>query len=197
MLRRGVPRTTRHDFDYYRPHEWQDLFATASEPSQRHKVRWPERDTAILCFLSFLGLRGQELCDANCDWIRHEHGEAWNWPVNRPPNWTLHVQGEGPRRRQVPAPNWNLLEVSDRWEQSRHERFGGPWPEEPLFVTNDGERFTLTRLRYLLKVLQQDAEVRPLPLTSFRRIAQIQWENSSLTPSQIRMLLGNSKPDWL
>ena len=195
MVRRRIPRVTRSNSDYYRPGEMQDLFATAAEPSRPHRVRWPERDTAMLCFLPFLGLRGQELCDANCDWVRHERyvdtDEAWNWTLN----WTLHIQGEGPRRRQVPAPNWILLEVSERWEQSRSERFRGPWPEGPLFVTNDGERFTLARLRYLLKVLQQDAEIRPLPLKAFRRSAQIQWENLGLTALQIRRLLGNSKLD--
>ncbi len=192
MLRRGVPPATRLDPDPYHPGELQDLFATAREPSQRHKVRWPERDFPMLSFLAVLGLRGQELCDANCDWIRYERYVD----TDEARDWTLHIQGERPRRRQLPL-SWELLDAFDQWEQSRSKRFGHPSSYDPLFVTNDDERFTLERLRYWLKGLQQDAGLRHRPLKAFRQTAQLQWENSGLTASQISRFLGNSKPDWL
>jgi len=198
VRRTGIGRASRieerTDPDHYSEGDLRLLYAAARAPLLGgERVRWPERDITMCRFLANLGLRGQELCDANCDWIRHERYVD----TNEASNWTLHVQGEGSRRRQVPAPNWILLEVSDRWEQSRSERFGVRWPEGPLFVTNDGERFKYTQLRYLIDAVRKDAELRPLPLKAFRQSAQIQWENLGLTASEIRRLLGNSKPDWL
>ena len=183
------------DPEYYRPAEVRDLYEEARRPpiSQDNgaprggRVRWPVRDLAMCSFLAVLGLRSAEMVDANVDWISRERLIE----ADDQATWMLHVVGKGRRIRRLPLSE-ELVVANDRWQAERAERFGPTTAESPLFVTNDGGRFTYQRLRYWLRLLNREAGLRDRSLHSLRHTAGVQLAADGVPMNVIQSLLGHA-----
>ncbi len=185
------------DPEYYRPAEIRDLYQEAAEwhpgqdnggrGSRGRRVRWPARDLAMCSFLAVLGLRSAEMLDADVGWISRERLVD----ADDRATWMLHVVGKGRRIRRLPLSD-ELVAVNEHWQVERAERFGRSEATAPLFVTNDGERFTYQRLRYWLKLLNREAGLRDRSLHSLRHTAGVQLAADGVPMNVIQSLLGHA-----
>mgnify|MGYP000054096774 FL=1 len=183
------------DPEYYRPTEISDLYEEArswpvsqDNGSRRgSRVRWPTRDLAMCSFLAVLGLRSAEILSADVGWITRERLVD----ADDRATWMLHVVGKGRRIRRLPLSD-ELVEVNDRWQAERAERFGPSEAAAPLFVTNSGDRFTYQRLRYWLKLLNREAGLRDRSLHSLRHTAGVQLAADGVPMNVIQSLLGHA-----
>ena len=173
---------------YYSGSEVRDLYRVAATPIKDDdiggRVRWAERDFAMVTVLAALGLRAAELCAIDIDWITQDLVSDSNHKV-------LRVLGKGSKVRRLPL-SVELLEVLDRWQIVRTERFGSPLADDPLFVTKDGERFNYRRLRYWLLTLNRAAGLRDRSLHSLRHTAGVQWAANGVPMNEIQSLLGHA-----
>ena len=179
--------TDQVDPEYYRPADIRCLFAIAGSPVGRHGVRWPARDLAMCSFLAVLGLRASELINANHDWLTQER----LLEVDEAANWMLQVRGKGRRIRRLPL-SPELLDVNDRWQSVRRERFDHTAPDDPLFVTHEGSRFNYQRLRYWLRKLNREAALRDRSLHALRHTAGVQLAADGVPMNVIQSLLGHA-----
>ena len=175
------------DPEYYRPSDIRDLFSTAATPVDRNGVLWPARDLAMCSFLAVLGLRASELYNANLDWLTQER----LLEVDEAANWMLHVRGKGRKIRRLPL-SQELLDVNNRWQSTRNERFGHAAPDDPLFVTHEGTRFNYQRLRYWLRKLNREAALRDRSLHALRHTAGVQLAADGVPMNVIQSLLGHA-----
>lgn len=180
-----VPQT---DPEYYRPSEIRDLYAEATDESESSgRVRWPSRDLAMCSFLAVLGLRSAELAAAELGWISRERLVDDDDRAS----WMIQVVGKGRRIRRLPL-SMELLAANDRWQEERVDRFGPTRGGDPLFVTNDGNRFTYQRLRYWLRLLNRKAGLRDRSLHSLRHTAGVQLAADGVPMNVIQSLLGHA-----
>ena len=185
VARLDVPQV---DPEYYRPAELCELYAEASsQDNGSNRVRWASRDLAMCSFLAVLGLRAAELAAADRGWISQER------LVDRADRatWMLHVVGKARRIRRLPLSD-ELVEAADRWQEERIARFGPSLPDDPMFVTNDGERFNYGRLRYWLRLLNREAGLRDRSLHSLRHTAGVQLAADAVPMNVIQSLLGHA-----
>ena len=185
VARLDVPQV---DPEYYRPAEICELYAEASsQDNGSNRVRWASRDLAMCSFLAVLGLRAAELAAADRGWISRER------LVDRDDRatWMLHVVGKARRIRRLPLSD-ELVEAADRWQEERISRFGPSLPDDPMFVTNDGERFNYGRLRYWLRLLNREAGLRDRSLHSLRHTAGVQLAADAVPMNVIQSLLGHA-----
>lgn len=175
------------DPEYYRPSDIRDLFSTAATPVDRNGVLWPARDLAMCSFLAVLGLRASELYNANLDWLTQER----LMEVDEAANWMLHVRGKGRKIRRLPL-SQELLDVNNRWQSTRNDRFGHANPDDPLFVTHEGTRFNYQRLRYWLRKLNREAALRDRSLHALRHTAGVQLAADGVPMNVIQSLLGHA-----
>jgi site-specific recombinase XerD len=183
------------DPEYYRPPEIRDLYEEArSWPVSQDngsprgsRVRWPARDLAMCSFLTVLGLRSAEILSADVGWITRERLVD----ADDRATWMLHVVGKGRRIRRLPLSD-ELVDVNDRWQAERAERFGPSGATAPLFATNSGDRFTYQRLRYWLKLLNREAGLRDRSLHSLRHTAGVQLASEGVPMNVIQSLLGHA-----
>jgi integrase len=185
VARLDVPQV---DPEYYRPAELCELYAEASsQDNGSNRVRWASRDLAMCSFLAVLGLRAAELAAADRGWISQER------LVDRDDRatWMLHVVGKARRIRRLPLSD-ELVEAADRWQEERISRFGPSLPDDPMFVTNDGERFNYGRLRYWLRLLNREAGLRDRSLHSLRHTAGVQLAADAVPMNVIQSLLGHA-----
>ena len=176
------------DPEYYRPAEIRELYAEASsQDNDSNRVRWASRDLAMCSFLAVLGLRAAELAAADRGWISRER------LVDRDDRatWMLHVVGKGRRIRRLPLSD-ELVEAAQRWQEERIARFGPSLPDDPMFVANDGKRFTYGRLRYWLRLLNREAGLRERSLHSLRHTAGVQLAADAVPMNVIQSLLGHA-----
>lgn len=180
---------------YYRPAEIKDLYREAlrgpnisrqdDERRRGTRVRWPSRDLAMCSFLAVLGLRSAEIVMADCGWATRESLEQDG------STWMLNVVGKGERIRRLPL-SGELIDANERWQAERTERFGVPRASAPLFVTNNGERFTYQRLRYWLRLLNSEAGLRERSPHSLRHTAGVQLAAEGVPMNVIQSLLGHA-----
>ena len=176
------------DPEYYRPAEVRDLYTEALNPkAPKHRVRWAARDLAMCSFLAVLGLRSAELTDADIGWVSRERLTD----SEKGTTWMLQVIGKGRRIRRLPL-SQELVEANDRWQVERIGRFGPTEPTDPLFLTNDGKRFTYQRLRYWLRLLNREAGLRDRSLHSLRHTAGVQLAVEGVPMNIIQSLLGHA-----
>ncbi len=173
---------------YYSGSEIRDLYRVAATEIRDDdiggRVRWAERDFAMVTVLAALGLRAAELYSIDLDWITQDLLNDNNHQV-------LRVLGKGSKVRRLPLSK-ELLEVLNRWLEVRSERFGDPMADDPLFVTKDGERFNYRRLRYWLLTLNRAAGLRDRSLHSLRHTAGVQWAANGVPMNEIQSLLGHA-----
>ena len=194
------------DPEYYRPAELQVLYEEASSwpnaviqdngGARGSRIRWSARDLAMCSFLAVLGLRSAEVISADIGWLAKEGieiGAANEDDVHSAgrPTWMLHVLGKGRRIRRLPLSK-ELVEVNNRWQLERTERFGKLTATDPLFVTNTGERFTYQRLRYWLRLLNREAGLRDRSPHSLRHTAGVQLATEGVPMNAIQSLLGHA-----
>ena len=185
IARLNVPQA---DPEYFRPGEIRDLYETAIRPLDgASRVRWPVRDLAMCAFLAILGLRAAELTAADNGWVTRERlddraGRA---------TWMMQVLGKGRRVRHLPL-SAELIDANVRWQAEREERFGPARSDEPLFLTNDGERFNYRRLRYWLLTINRQAALRDRSLHSLRHTAGVQLAAEGVPMNVIQSLLGHA-----
>jgi len=176
------------DPEYYRPEEIHDLYAEAvSQDNGSGRVRWASRDLAMCSFLAVLGLRAAELAAADRGWLTRERLVD----VEDRATWMLHVVGKGRRIRRLPLSD-ELVEAAQRWQEERTSRFGPSGADDPLFVTNDGDRFNYGRLRYWLRLLNREAGLRDLSLHALRHTAGVQLAADAVPMNVIQSLLGHA-----
>ena len=185
VARLDVPQM---DPEYYRPAEIRELYAEASsQDNGSGRVRWASRDLAMCSFLAVLGLRAAELAATDRGWISQERLVDGDDRAT----WMLHVVGKGRRIRRLPLSD-ELVEAADRWQKERIARFGPALPDDPMFVTNDGERFNYGRLRYWLRLLNREAGLRERSLHSLRHTAGVQLAADAVPMNVIQSLLGHA-----
>jgi integrase/recombinase XerD len=177
------------DPEYYLPDEIRDLYAEASsQDNGNSRVRWPSRDLAMCSFLAVLGLRASELFSADRDWLSQERLDDQDGQAT----WMLAVRGKGRRLRRLPFSE-ELVSAHDRWQEERMDRFGSCLSDDPMFVTNDGERFNYGRLRYWLRLLNRQAGLRSArSLHSLRHTAGVQLAADGVPMNVIQSLLGHA-----
>tara|TARA_B100000749_G_scaffold133956_1_gene102874 strand:- start:383 stop:1186 length:804 start_codon:yes stop_codon:yes gene_type:complete len=177
------------DPEYYRPAEVRDLYGAAVSEDNEHgrHIRWAARDLAMCSFLAVLGLRASELAAADVNWISRERLVD----ADDQATWMLQVVGKGRRIRRLPL-SPELVEANDRWQADRRERFGPFQPDDPLFVTNDADRFNYRRLRYWLRILNQAATLRDRSLHALRHTAGVQLAAEGVPMNVIQSLLGHA-----
>ena len=174
------------DPEYYRPAELRELYTEASsQDNDSGRVRWPSRALAMCSFLAVLGLRASELATADRGWLSRERLIDQDDQAT----WMLHVVGKGRRIRRLPL-STELVWAHDRWQDERTDRFGPSRPDEPMFVTNDGDRFNYGRLRYWLRLLNRQAGLRDRSLHSLRHTAGVQLAADGVPMNVIQSLLG-------
>ena len=175
--------------DHYQPKDIRDLFEeAASEGDTRHRIRWPTRDLAMCSFLAILGVRAAELAAANVGWIIQEH--EYKADRRADGEWVFRVIGKRERIRALPL-SVALVEANDRWQAERVDRFGPTLAEDPLFVTNTGDRFNYQRLKYWLRLLNREAGLRDRSLHTLRHTAGVQLAVDGVSPNVIQALLGH------
>ncbi len=185
LARLDVPQV---DPEYFRPAEIRDLYAAASaEDPDGSRIRWPVRDVAMCAFLAVLGLRASELTAADVGWITRERLDATAGRAT----WMMQVLGKGRRIRHLPL-SPELSDAHGRWQEEREERFGPARPDDPLFLTSDGERFNYRRLRYWLLLLNRRAGLRDRSLHSLRHTAGVQLASDGVPMNVIQSLLGHA-----
>jgi site-specific recombinase XerD len=177
------------DPEYYRPAEIWDLYAeAASQDNDNSRVRWHSRDLAMCSFLAVLGLRASELASADRGWLSRERLVDQDEQAT----WMLAVLGKGGRLRHLPLSE-ELVTAHDRWQEERMDRFGSCLPDDPMFVTNDGDRFNYGRLRYWLRLLNRRAGLRSgRSLHSLRHTAGVQLAADGVPMNVIQSLLGHA-----
>ena len=148
------------------------------------RVRWPERDFAMLSLFAGLGLRVSEVIDADFSWLIFDGLEGAQRAV-------LRVEGKGEKIRRLPL-SPELIGVLEAWRQTRSERFGDPKPDDPLFVTKDAMRLNYRKLRYWLLRLNQLAGLRNRSLHALRHTAGVQWASGGVPMAEIQSLLGHA-----
>tara|TARA_B100000809_G_scaffold106155_1_gene104637 strand:- start:39 stop:1193 length:1155 start_codon:yes stop_codon:yes gene_type:complete len=184
------------DPKYYTADQLRDLYAEAiSQDNESGRVRWPSRDLAMCSYLAVLGLRASELITADRGWLSLEHledrdKEHLEDPDNQP-IWMLHVIGKGGRIRRLPF-SAELVSAHNRWQDERADRLGPSRPDEPMFVTNDGDRFNYARLRYWLRLLNRQAGLLNRSLHSLRHTAGVQLAADGVPMNVIQNLLGHA-----
>ncbi len=185
VARLDVPQV---DPEYYRPTEIRELYAEASSRDNGlGRVRWASRDLAMCSFLAVLGLRAGELAAADRGWLTRERLVD----VDDRASWMLHVVGKGRRIRRLPL-SGELVEAAQRWQEERTSRFGPSRAEDPMFVTNNGDRFNYGRLRYWLRILNREAGLRDRSLHSLRHTAGVQLAADAVPMNVIQSLLGHA-----
>jgi len=138
-------------------------------------------------FLAVLGLRSAELAAADVRWI-----DSTGLDVGKDADsLMLHVVGKGRKVRLLPLSE-ELLEVNERWQAERAERFGPVAGRDPLFVANDGSRFTYQRLLYWLRLLNREAGLPVRSLHSLRHTAGVQLAADGVPMNVIQSLLGHA-----
>ncbi|MBC8195414.1 MAG: tyrosine-type recombinase/integrase [Actinobacteria bacterium] len=192
------------DPDYLRPDEIDRLYKEALDPREPvSSVRWGTRDLAMCAFLVILGLRASEAISADVGWITREVLD----PVSGRATWMMRVLGKGQKIRLLPL-SAELDAVNRRWQEEREERFGPARLDEPLFLTNDGERFNYPRLRYWLEKIYMQAGLagssdstrlatsnavkRGRSLHSLRHTAGVQLAYQSVSTNMIQNFLGHA-----
>jgi site-specific recombinase XerD len=185
VARLDVPQV---DPEYYRPTEVRELYAEASSRDNvGGRVRWASRDLAMCSFLAVLGLRAAELAAADRGWLTRERLVD----AEDRANWMLHVVGKGRRIRRLPLSD-ELVEATKRWQEERTSRFGPSGADDPMFVTNDGDRFNYGRLRYWLRLLNREAGLRDRSLHALRHTAGVQLAADAVPMNVIQSLLGHA-----
>ena len=176
------------DPEYYRPAEIRDLYEEATEGGDTGgRVRWATRDLAMCSFLAVLGLRSAELIAAEVGWMSRERLVDGDERAT----WMLHVVGKGRKVRRLPL-SAELVAANERWQAERIDRFGPAGSGDPLFVANDGSRFTYQRLRYWLRLLNREAGLRDRSLHSLRHTAGVQLAADGVPMNVIQSLLGHA-----
>lgn len=174
--------------EYYRSPDIENLFNVAKiQDNEGSQVRWASRDLAMCAFFAVLGLRSAELTEADRGWLSRARLED----NDRKATWILEVTGKGRRTRRLPL-SAQLVEAHGRWQEERAGRFGPSRPDEPMFVTNDGERFNYNRLRYWLRVLNHAAGLKNRSLHSLRHTAGVQLAADGVQMNVIQKLMGHA-----
>ena len=177
------------DPSYYRVKDLKRIYETAADgpDNGRRRVRWPTRDVAMIAFLAVLGLRASELVNADIDWIdRQRYAEQ-----SERATWVMKVQGKGRRIRRLPL-SPEIIEANERWQAERTERFGRIEEGAPLFLQNDGARFSYRRLLWWLHTVNEDAGVRDHSLHALRHTAGVTLASYGVPAHEIAKFMGHS-----
>jgi integrase len=196
-LRVNRIRNTQVGAECYSENELDHLFSTVIHSEEREDGPWPTRDWAMLCFFFDLGLSGDELRNANLNWLRQERlldvDEDWSRRDDEFGNWMLHVPKKSGKIRHLKV-SLDLLSVTEDWHGVRRERLGLPAPDEPLFVTHQGTRFTNHTLRSWLDMLNCAAGLRPRTPKAFRQTVRDRLKDQGVPASEISRFLGTQRP---
>lgn len=114
------------------------LLTTVSTPDPRKRNPWPERDLAALALLVGCGLRASECVTVRWgDIIRNED------PL-------LRILGKGSKERTVPLTP-EVLEILDTYHDSIPQRTNTPRPDEPIILSDRGQKLTTRSLHRLVE----------------------------------------------
>jgi len=162
--------------------------AARAEPTDRQRMFWPDRDVALLRFLSGSGARAEEVCGAAIAEI-DRRPERPIWRVGR---------SKGGKQRDVPLPG-ATVEALDTWLDARRTHGGGPKPTRSslLFVRTDTSPLTPRTLDRLLRTIALRAGV-GLPVGaaahSFRHHYGVTLALRGVPQAAISQLMGHADP---
>jgi len=164
------------------------ITAARSEPTDRQRMFWPDRDVALLRFLSGSGARAEEVCGATITEI-DRRPERPIWRVGR---------SKGGKQRDVPL-SGATVEALDAWLDARRTHGGGPklTRSSLLFVRTDTSPLTSRTLDRLLRAIALRAGV-GLPAGaaahSFRHHYGVTLALRGVPQAAISQLMGHADP---
>lgn len=123
------------------------LNSAALAPTGRQRMFWPERDVALIAFMSTTGARAEEICSVTIGEI-DRRPERPIWRVGR---------AKGDKHRDVPLP-CSTVAALDAWITARREQF--PTQQaDALFVRPNGSALDVNVLDRILRGLALRAAV--------------------------------------
>jgi len=164
------------------------ITAARSEPTDRQRMFWPDRDVALLRFLAGSGARAEEVCGATIAEI-DRRAERPIWRVGR---------SKGGKQRDVPLSS-ATVEALDAWLDARWTHGGGPKPTRSslLFVRTDTSPLTPRTFDRLLRTIALRAGV-GLPAGaaahSFRHHYGVTLALRGVPQAAISQLMGHADP---
>ena len=172
----------------FSPDEVAELFRVAGQHGTQASGRFKSnRDIAILAFLAFVGLRTGELVAADVSWVDTGWGSGAGMVVE--------VRPQGGRRTvDLPA---EVATAHQQWMGAREGLFGSPSPDDPLFISEQGERLTSSQVNYLIKSLCREAGVRYRSSAALRNAARQALLNNGAPIDEVRRIMGHRTPPRL
>jgi integrase/recombinase XerC len=163
----------------------EQLLGAVSQPDERQRDPWPERDLVVLALALCAGLRLSEL-------LALRPGSL----LGRPGERRLEVAGKGGRPRTVPIEP-ELDAVVERYVQSREVRFGRAAPASALLVDRFGVPLRRGGLQYLVRSCYRRAGIvdrvpRGAQLHALRHTFATRLAEDGANASEIMRLLGHA-----
>lgn len=160
------------------------IVQAAQRPYEKARNPWPELEQALCALFVGAGVRVSEAISVRVGDVRRSPTEHTK----------LFVTGKGGVTRTVPLPP-EIVDVLDRYLESRKERVGPYKPTDPLIVRPNGQPLTANVVDHLVRGWFRRAGVAPPPgalAHSLRHTyATLLVENSGSVP-EVQRLLGHA-----
>ncbi|HEX7099865.1 MAG TPA: tyrosine-type recombinase/integrase [Acidimicrobiia bacterium] len=160
------------------------IVQAAQRPYEKARQPWPELEQALCALFVGAGLRVSEAISVRVGDVRRSPTEHTK----------LFVTGKGGVTRTIPLPP-EIVDVLDRYLESRKERLGTFRPTDPLIVRPNGKPLTSNVVDHLVRGWFRRAGVAPPPgalAHSLRHTyATLLVENSGSVP-EVQRLLGHA-----
>ncbi len=160
------------------------VIRAAQQPSEQARRPWPELERALCALFVGAGVRVSEAISLRVGDVRRSPTELTK----------LHVTGKGGVTRTVPLPP-EVVDVVDRFLESRVERLAKPSPTDRLLVKADGRPLTPKTIDHLVVGWFRRAGVAPpqgaLAHSLRHTYATLLVEQSGSVP-EVQRLLGHS-----
>ncbi|HLT96956.1 MAG TPA: tyrosine-type recombinase/integrase [Acidimicrobiia bacterium] len=160
------------------------IVQAAQRPYEKARQPWPELEQALCALFVGAGLRVSEAISVRVGDVRRSPIELTK----------LFVTGKGGVTRTIPLPP-EIVDVLDRYLESRKERLGPFQPTDPLILRPNGKPLTSNVVDHLVRGWFRRAGVAPPPgalAHSLRHTyATLLVENSGSVP-EVQRLLGHA-----
>ena len=171
--------------EIYSPSEIAELYRAAGQYGSQARDRFKsDRDFAIVAFLAVVGLRTGELVAADVSWIQGSWGSEAGVVLE-----VRTRQG----RRTIPL-EAEVVSAYEQWMDAREDLFDPPSSDDPLFISESGERLTAGQLNSLIRSLSREAGLRYEPPRALRNAARQALLNDRVPIDEVRRIMGHRKP---
>ena len=174
--------------EIYSPSEIADLYRAAAQHGSQARGRVkPYRDVAIIAFLAVVGLRTGELVAADVSWIQEDWGSKGG----------VLIEIRTRAGRRTIRLSTEVVSAHKQWMDARESLFGHSSPDDPLFISENGERLTSSQLNYLIRSLSRAAGIRYRPPKALRNAARQALHEAFVPLAEIQRIMGQRKPPHL